>query len=620
MSLTDKEINKLVAEKKVIQVLNSLDYEVQISQSYTERLSVLQKYKQWSTKLDLEEFKVTFLSSVTINPIIQDLELESFRQGIKLETQIAPFNSFELELLDSNSNIHAFNPDLIVVFLRAEELNSDIYDSFTTLPLSAQKESIKEIIDRPIKIIETIRSKFSSKIMVSNFKKPERLAYGINDRGVSNSHLVFFQKLNDLLSDYINLFEDTYLLDIDYISSAVGLDNWESKKMWYNAKAPLSLSAYKITANHIVRLIVSLMGKIKKVIVLDLDNTLWGGVLGEEGLDGISLGEGMKDGGAYVDFQKQLLDYHNNGFVLCLASKNNYSNVKEVFDKHPDMILGEKHFASIKVNWIDKATNIKNMARELNLGLDSFVFIDDNPVERDLIRHQIPEVFVPEIGENPVEYIDILRNIVGFDRLSYTSEDYSRAKMYKAQVERKELRSSVESLEDFFKQLKSIANISIDNRSIVPRLANMTQKTNQFNLTTKRYHENDILGFIESKDYSVYSMSLSDRFGDNGVVGLLIIEKHPEFWEIDTFLLSCRVMGRFAENTLISKVFQDSIKENNWILKGKFLPTDRNAPVKDLYKSLGFTLETKSIDEEAWTIDLTESKIKYPEWIEVNND
>lgn len=323
--------------------------------------------------------------------------------------------------------------------------------------------------------------------------------------------------------------------------------------------------------------------KRKKCLVLDLDNTLWGGILGEDGADGIKIG-GDYPGKAFLYFQKGLLELGKNGVILTVCSKNNEQDVMDLWEKNPFLALRKEHFAAYRINWQDKATNIRELAEELNLGLDSFVFVDDNPTERELIKQLLPMVSVPEFPAQPYELPAFFKKVVEdyFKVYAVTEEDKKKTAQYKANAQRSSFQKSFTDFGDFLKSLDIHLTIASANEYNIPRIAQMTQKTNQFNLTTKRYTDADIKTMIE-KGWQVYCLSVVDRFGDNGITGCMIVNAN----EIDSFLLSCRILGKGIEIAFINKVFQMLRNQGVTELKAKYLPTAKNAQVKEFYEKVG---------------------------------
>ena len=328
-------------------------------------------------------------------------------------------------------------------------------------------------------------------------------------------------------------------------------------------------------------------GKNKKCIVLDLDNTLWGGIIGEDGFDGIELGH-TSNGKAFVDFQKQLLSLWNQGIILALNSKNNYDDAIKVIKEHPDMILREKNFASIQINWNDKAQNLKQIADEINIDLNSIVFFDDDKINQERIKQEFPEVLTIELSKDPSQYSLILKDLNDFNVLQKTDEDRKRGQMYAQQRERHELKQSISSLDEFLKQLDIEVKIKKSDEFLIPRISQLTLKTNQFNLTTRRYQEEEIRNFSSDENFEVGCAQVIDKFGDNGVTGVYIVKKDEKSWIIDTFLLSCRIMGRGIEDAILSQILKSAKENGVEEIKAEFIPTQKNKPSENFLSDYGF--------------------------------
>ena len=355
--------------------------------------------------------------------------------------------------------------------------------------------------------------------------------------------------------------------------------------------------------------------KRKKCIVLDLDNTLWGGVLGEEGICGIKIG-GDYPGKAFAFFQKSLLQLSKAGIILTVCSKNNEADVLEAWDKNPFMVLKKKHFAAYRINWTDKATNIKELADELNLGLDSFVFIDDNPTERELIKQMLPMVSVPEFPAQPYELPVFFKQLVEdyFKVYSITEEDKKKTEQYKANAAREQAQHSFTDFGSFLESLDIQITIEAANEFNIPRIAQMTQKTNQFNLTTKRYTDADVKGFL-ANGWKIWCISVADKFGDNGITGCIMVDGDT----IDTFLLSCRILGKGIELAFIKKILSMLKECGVTTVKADYLPTAKNAQVKDFYDRCGFPCVAEEADgRRKYALNLQDADLSIKEYYHIN--
>ena len=354
--------------------------------------------------------------------------------------------------------------------------------------------------------------------------------------------------------------------------------------------------------------------KRKKCLVLDLDNTLWGGVLGEDGIEGIKLG-GDYPGKAFHYWQEALLELSKSGVILTVCSKNNEADVLEAWEKNPFMVLKKDNFATWRINWTDKATNIKELAEELNIGLDSFVFVDDNPTERELIRQTLPMVEVPEFPAQPYELPVFFQDLVEkyFRVYSVTSEDKKKTEQYKANAQRAQAQKSFVDFDAFLESLDIQISIEAANEFNIPRIAQMTQKTNQFNLTTKRYTDADVRQFVE-QGWKIWCISVADKFGDNGITGCVVVNGDT----IDTFLLSCRILGKGIEVAFMKRVLLELKNLGITEVKAEYIPTAKNAQVKDFYEKCGFACVSEEEGRKAYALDLQAADLNIKEYYHLN--
>jgi FkbH-like protein len=369
-------------------------------------------------------------------------------------------------------------------------------------------------------------------------------------------------------------------------------------------------------AHEWMRFLVPLTGRIAKCLAVDLDNTLWGGVIGEEGMTGIKVGPEYP-GAAFQAVQRALLDLSKKGILLALCSKNNLEDAMEALDKHPGMLVRSQHFAALRINWTDKAQNLREIAQELNIGIDSLAFLDDNPFEREQVRAALPEVTVINLPQDPLEYAATVRDCPVFERLTLSAEDQQRTAMYAEQRQRAGAEQSFQSKEDFFRFLEQEAELNPVSDLNLARIAQLTQKTNQFNLTTRRYTEAQIAEMAKQPGWNIFSIRVCDRFGDHGLVGVAIAHDQGEQCEIDTFLLSCRVIGRTVETALLAHMAKSAAERGCKRLQGWFLPTRKNAPARDFYSQHGFELLAQSCDGSLWSLDLTEQEVAFPTWVKL---
>jgi FkbH-like protein len=446
---------------------------------------------------------------------------------------------------------------------------------------------------------------------------PFRAADGIMDWQRPGGQSAAFREINRRIANLPSEYRGVYLLNYDGLIAEAGRTNWHSEQNWATSRLPWSAEALPRLAAEWVRFLHPLTGRSCKALAVDLDNTLWGGVIGEDGIEGIQLAEDGP-GVAFVNLQRAILDLHHRGILLAICSKNNSAEALEVLEKHPAMLLRPEHFAALRINWNDKAENLREIAGELNLGIDSIAFLDDNPAERAWVRSQEPDVTVIELPEDPLEYARTLREAPVFERLTVSTEDRERNRYYQQQRQRKDLKRDGTSLEDFYRSLSTVVEIAPVTATTLPRVAQLTQKTNQFNLTTKRYTEQQIAALTADPGWGVYAVTVRDRFGDNGITGVAIVRDRAAVHEIDTFLLSCRVIGRTVETAMLAHLARKAKECGATTLAGEFVPTRRNVPARDTYLRHGFRCVTEIETGSRWEFDLAGGvRIETPSWLDV---
>ena len=384
-----------------------------------------------------------------------------------------------------------------------------------------------------------------------------------------------------------------------------GISEWHDEALWHRSKQEIHPRVSHVYGDHVARLLAAIRGRSFKCLVLDLDNTLWGGVIGDDGLAGIVIGQGSAVGEAHLSFQRYALELSRRGVILAVCSKNDESTALEVFDRHPEMLLCRKDIACFIANWDDKATNLRRIAERLNIGTNSLVFADDNPFERNLIRQELPEVAVPELPEDPSFYAACIAAAGYFESLSITTEDEERSQQYQANAQREQLREAVTDMEAYLAGLRMELRCSPFDQVGLPRIVQLINKTNQFNLTTRRYTEAEIQGLLRDGATLHLQLRLVDRFGDNGIIALIIGKLAADkSLLLDTWLMSCRVLGRQVESATLNVIVDRARQMGAGALVGHYRPTAKNAMVKEHYAKLGFELSSDIDGETTWRLDL----------------
>lgn len=516
--------------------------------------------------------KISLLSNININSIIRKMGREIYTP--------AGYGAWYQEIVDLRSELYKYESKAVFIILDAEQLFSkmnheEIKEEIKNYFISFRKIfSIKKNISFFVSTIDF----FLKEIRSNDELRIERMV-----------EIEWYVNLNKL----VNSLSNVHVFDLKALVINEGRKKFYSDKLWYLGGMKFSVKGEELIKEEIEKNLKALSDKKKKCLILDLDNTLWGGVIGEDGLNGIELSE-YKEGARFKDFQKRLKELKEKGVILSIVSKNNANDVNNVFDKHKHMVLRREDFVSMKINWKPKPQNIKEIAKELNIGLDSIVFIDDNPVEREFVRESLPEVIVPEFPKDTSKLVDFVNDVYNkyFFILRITKEDEKKTEMYLQNAKRSQFKKEVGSLEDFLKGLETKICIWKLKEEDIPRAAQLTQKTNQFNLTTRRYTESDIRKFASDENYDVYIASVEDKFGDNGKVVLIILKKErKKEAEIDTFLMSCRVMGRYIEDQIIDFIEDKMLDEGIERLIVYYYLTKKNKPVENLFERLGYKTE-----------------------------
>ena len=465
-------------------------------------------------------------------------------------------------------------------------------------------------------LVQELHARSTALIVVHELTFTGSSPHGILDNRRGDGLSRWTEDVNRDLAEDLGAQAHAFLLPLRQVLGRAGNERGQGRKLFYMARMRHTDGALRELASYSMRYVKPLKGLTRKCVVVDLDGTLWGGVVGEVGPDGIQLGP-VAPGIEFVDFQEALLNLTKRGILLAVCSKNNPDDVMPVLREHKHMVLREEHFAAVRINWRNKAENLREIAEELNIGLDSFVFLDDNPVERELIRQMLPQVLTIELPRDASQYRPTLESLSDFELLALTKEDEQRASQYRANRQRQALELSSGSLDDYLHSLEIRAEIARAEGHHVPRLVQMLNKTNQFNTTTRRYQTPEIERFVASPDHRVYVLEVADRFGEHGLVGSAIVRRERDAWRIDNVLLSCRVMGLSVETVLLKRIYDAARLHDAARLVGEFIPTAKNGPTADFYRRHGFQLAGEVDGAQAWTLDPRVDRIEDPAWIAV---
>ena len=530
------------------------------------------------------QLRLAFIHTYTSDLLDPWLDFQAARETLEIDTYHAPYGLNVMEAA-AGSGLEAHQPDMTVLLLQREDLHPDLRYPVTGLDGGARRQLRQAIVDDLSAIVGQFRIRIQGQIVVTVLPPTRPLELGLFDRQAEGSEATFWgQVKDDIAGSFRDRFSATMLFDLDDMLADIGHRVFCDQRLWYSTRFPFSPVAACEFARRLISLAVVLNHPKAKVIVLDADNTLWGGVIGEDGMDGIALGPDYP-GNVYVEFQRRLLNFQQRGFILAMCSKNNPEDVDEVIDSHPHQVLRDAHFAARRVNWDPKSDNLQALAGELNLGLESFIFVDDSDYECDLIRRALPQVEVIQMPSRPVDVPSTLDRVSRLEIVSRTKEDLAKTQLYGQERQRRELQETMVkgngSVADFLASLQMSMTVEIDALTGIARLAQLTQKTNQFNLTTRRYSEEAIADFIRSDDWIVGSFSLSDKFGHSGVVGLALLRRSSGSQAvIDTFLMSCRVIGRKAESAFLEAVLGYAQTTGTEVVIAEYLPTPKNRLVE----------------------------------------
>ncbi len=529
----------------------------------------------------LRKARIALLGSFTTRLIRPLLEVAAFRDGIDAEVYEAEYGVIHQEVLDPASGLRAFRPDVVILATSWRDANLP--------PVSGDPDAAVEAAVAPlVSLWRVLRDDVRAHTVQHNFDVPLVDSYGHLSSSLPGGRARLLRRANLALLDAAG--PGVSVLDFDAVAAEVGKAQWSDEGLWYRAKQHPAPRALPTLVDHYLMHVRAVLGLTKKVLVLDLDNTLWGGIVGEDGVEGLKLGVTDAEGEAHTDLQRYARELRDRGIVLAVCSKNNDADAREPFERSAEMVLTLDDIAVFRANWSDKATNIRDIAAALELGTDSFVFLDDNPTERAWVRSQLPEVMVPEIGADAARYLPLLQRHHAFDALSLSEEDRLRAADYAANARRAELMQSAGTIEEFIANLQMSATVSGIDELNLPRAAQLVNKSNQFNLTTRRYTEEQLRAAAQEPGCVVRTFKLRDRFADNGLIGVMIGRARPEAsaLEIDTWLMSCRVLGRRVEEFMVGVMMQAALDRGLTRVVGRYLPTAKNGLVRELYPRLGF--------------------------------
>jgi FkbH-like protein len=553
--------------------------------------------------LDLQPLRLALLGSSTTTHLHSAIRVAGVRKNLRVEIYEGEFGQYWQELSDQTSGLHEFRPNVVVLSLDAYHLSAGINSA--SLPENVEVEA-RQIADRVRACWRLALDAFKCSVIHQAPLPVYSCLMGHNEHRLAGSKATFTDYLTNILRKSADE-NGVDFLSLDKLSRQDGLASWHDRGLWHRAKQEIGPSAAPFYGEQLMRLIAAKLGRSSKCLVLDLDNTLWGGVVGDDGLEGLVLGQGSALGEAFTAFQEYARELSRRGIILAVCSKNDETNALEPFEKHPEMVLRRSDIACFKANWSDKAENLRAIAAALNIGIDSLVFIDDNPFERELIRKELPAVSVPECGDDPTYFAEIIDRAGYFEAIAITQEDRQRAGQYQEMQLREALRASATDLPSYLRSLDMRLVWRRFDRVGLARIVQLINKTNQFNLTTRRYSEEDVIAVMEDSRALGLQFRLLDRFGDNGIIAIVIGRFDGEATlSIETWLMSCRVLGRTVEQAILNLIARQARDIGAVRLIGDYIPTKKNGMVKSHYLNLGFTKDHEDVDGSAtFRLELT---------------
>lgn len=562
-----------------------------------------------SETTDWLEKRIAILGGTTTHDIKDILELFLLKQGIRAEFYESEYNQYWQDVMFDNHELQKFKPDII--FIHTSNRNITAYPAMTD-----SKKAVDELLDATYKHFENmwtrIDEKYSCIIIQNNFDYPYWRLQGNREATDFHGTVNFLTRLNLMFAEYAQNHENFFVHDLNYLSASYGIDKWFSPFEWFMYKNTVSLQAVPAFAGSVANIIKSIYGKNKKAFALDLDNTLWGGSVGDDGPEYLRIGQETPTGEAYTEFQKYLKAHKQLGVILNVISKNESENAMAGLN-HLDMTLKPDDFILIKANWEPKSQNLVDVAHTLSLTPDSFVFVDDNPAEREIIRQQIKNAAVPEVGDKPEEFIRAIDKMGYFETTVTSADDVSREKMYQENARRAKAELSFSDYGEYLLSLEMRAEIGSFSPTFYSRLAQLSNKSNQFNLTTRRYTQAEIEEIATDDAYITLYGKLEDKFGDNGVVSIIIGHMDSDTVDIALWLMSCRVLKRNMEYAMMDRLVEECWKRGMKKIIGHYYPTAKNGIVREFYGTMGFEkVEEDNSGNSKWTmaIDGYEKKNK----------
>jgi FkbH-like protein len=572
-------------------------------------------------QLGMRRLRTYIVRSVTVEPILPYFAAEATLSNYVLDVEMGGYGSYMDDMLNPEGGLARFKPELVLVLLDLEDVAGRLPELCADGLGFGVEAEIDESLARLVQMLRGLRASSPARMVVQGFVVPDLTSLGdVGDANLPHSLPSAIRRLNDGLAAVCRSLSDCVFFDIDHLAARYGRREWRDTRMFLASRLAVSAGAFAVYAKGLVRSFSALFKAPRKVLCTDLDNTFWGGILGEDGIDGIATGSAFP-GNCYLEYQRYLKHLSARGILLAIVSKNNEADVREAFEiRAADLALKLDQFAGLKINWNEKPQSIRELAQELSLGLDSFVLVDDNPVECEAVRQQMPEVAVVTMSvQDPWKVVEILSEESFFDAVTVTEDDVNRLGEYKAQVHRAQLENNAGSREDFLASLEIVCTFLNALEAPLSRAIQLLAKTNQFNLTTRRRSAAEVEEFANTKGGQAIVVRVRDRFGDAGVVGLALARNVGDECRIDSFLLSCRVIGRGIETAMLSHIAENARRMGATRVIGEFIPTKKNVPCANFFNDHGFVkiVSTDKTPAESvlYEFDLTTGALTNPQWI-----
>jgi FkbH-like protein len=557
----------------------------------------------------LKKVKVAVLGDSATQLLVQAVRGYGYEVGYNFEMYEADYDQVDLQVYDKDSEFYETKSEYVIIYNSAEKLMKKFYKLGSQDKMNFAEKHIEAIAN----MYETITRNNKCKVIYFNYVELNDYVFGNYSNKTSYSFLYQIRKINYELMNLSQKYKNLFVNDAASLHNTYGQAFCTDPKITISTEIIFSFDFLPIIAKNTVDIILAIAGLMKKCVILDLDNTLWGGIIGDDGVENIHIGE-LGIGKAFTALQLYLKQLKQRGIILAVCSKNTEHIAKEPFEKHPDMVLKLADIAIFVANWENKAQNIKYIQSILNIGFDSMVFLDDNPFERNMVKTHIPEITVPDLPEDPAEYVNYLRSCNLFETASYTEEDEQRTQQYQEEAQRAIVQQQFVNEDEFLGSLNMISDVKPFNKFSIPRVSQLTQRSNQFNLRTVRYSEEEVTNITNSDGYMTIDFTLEDKYGDYGLISLIILKKQGEAIFVDTWIMSCRVLKRGMEKFVLNQIVEHARKNGFKEIIGEYLPTAKNGMVKNHYSDLGFS-EVKT-DTSTWKLDVGTFS-DYPTFIKI---